>query len=462
MRVLTTAAAAIVALFVMIVPLAANAQDGRADWLDIELGKSVVLETPANATAIAITDPAVADVVTLATARKLQVQGVSVGSTDLVIQLGPGSAPIIYEITVHRDLSDLIRRVEAIVDGDPPRVFPLNGRIVVQGDVDDLITLEHVAQVSRLYDEEFVNLMTVTGDHQVQLDVVFAEVNRSAFRELGINALFGDPDLGVGSFNSAAGSTQNGPLVNTELSDIFAQGAGIPGTSTSNFNLIGWVGGSINLGAVLSVLDDHKLSKVLAQPSLVALSGQQAEFLAGGEIPIATPNATGNIRINYKEYGIKLVFVPTVLGGTVIDMRVYVEVSDVDFSSSSQISGISVPGFTTRKSQSHVRVDSGMTFALAGLLSETSSSTVARIPLLGDIPLVGSLFRYVRHQRDETELMIFVTPRLVRPLGPGEVPAPPGTTENHNPNDIELFLLGLDSRPGSRTAQPTGDVGLQR
>jgi pilus assembly protein CpaC len=154
--------------------------------------------------------------------------------------------------------------------------------------------------------------------------------------------------------------------------------------------------------------------------------------------------------------------VPTVLGGDVIDMRVYVEVSEPDFASGTRITGIQVPGFVSRKGRTHLRVDNGMTFAMAGLLSENTVYARSEVPGLGRIPLIGTLFRYTRHVREETELLIMVTPRLVRPLAPGEVPAAPGTTENNNPSDVELFLFGMGHRTGSRSAKPTADVGLQR
>lgn len=153
---------------------------------------------------------------------------------------------------------------------------------------------------------------------------------------------------------------------------------------------------------------------------------------------------------------------PTVLAGDVIDLRVYVEVSQVDYSTTSRIVGLEIPGFISRKSRTHLRLGSGMTFAMAGLLQESTEYQRAQIPLLGDLPIVGTLFRYVRHRRDEKEMMIFVTPRLVRPMGPGEVPAAPGTTEDNNTTDLQFFLLGLDRRPGSRTAEPAGLIGLQR
>ena len=218
-----------------------------------------------------------------------------------------------------------------------------------------------------------------------------------------------------------------------------------------------------SLQAFLSVLEQNSLARTLVQPTLVALSGQEATFLAGGEIPVPVGQVNGFISIEYKKYGIGVAFVPTVLSGDVVDMRVSVSVSDIDPSSGIQLVGVSVPGLTVREVVSHLRLRSGMTFAMAGLLSEHTVATRSQIPLLGDIPLIGTLFRYVQHDRQETELMIFVTPTLVRPMAAADVPPPPGTTENYNPSDLDLFLLGsLTAGPATRTAQPTGAYGLAR
>jgi pilus assembly protein CpaC len=444
-------------------------EQGGGSWLDIEVGKSVTITTPKVPTAIAITDPNVAVTQTLGAANKIQVQGVSIGTTDLVVQFGPGIQPLIYEVTVHRDLSDLIRRIDSIVEGEPPRVYPLGERIVVEGTVDDLDTLEQVALVSRIYDGEFVNLMSVRGDHQVQLEVMFAEVSRTGTRQLGLNVLFGDRNLAVGMIGPASGTSQ---FANPGVTGLMQQG--------SQQALSGFVGGpvvggitlgsyiqAIDLTTVLGLLDDYKLGKILAQPTLLSLSGQQSEFLAGGEVPIPVPQGGGGgqaqISIQYKEYGVKLAFVPTVLAGDVIDVRMYLEISEPYYSVATQVGGLSVPGFVTRKGSNHLRLESGKTFAVAGLLSDNVSFARVGIPGLGRLPLVGTLFRTVRHVREETEVVIYVTPRLVRPLAAGEVPAAPGTTENNNPSDFELFLLGMDHRPSSRTVSPTtGAVGLQR
>lgn len=438
---------------------AADKLDVDAEWVDVEVGQSFIFRQPKPIARVLISDDSVAELKLLEEGQ-FQVRGVSVGTTDLWVWYRDNpKRPVKYELTIHRDLSDLIRRVDQVVDATPPRVYPLEDRLVVEGPVASVEVLEQVANMARVYDEEFVNLMTVTGDHQIQLRVVFAEVNRTALRQMGLNGMYGASNfLGIG---------MNGPNISlvqgAARSGVTAlNGGSVPAPSAEAFNLLGVFGDPINVTAILSVLEQNSLSKTLAQPTLVALSGQQAEFLAGGEIPIPVAQFGNRISIEFKEYGVKLVFVPTVLGEDVVDVRVYVEVSDIDSATSIRITGIEIPGFLSRKSQSHLRLKSGSTFAMAGMLHETTRATISKVPLLGDIPVVGTLFRHVQHRHNESELMIFVTPELVRPMAAGEVPDPPGTTEINNPNDFELFLLGLDHAVGTRTAEPTGQIGLAR
>jgi pilus assembly protein CpaC len=434
-------------------PTVAWAQD---DWIDIEVGKSKVQEFAGKVVAIAITDPQVARVQQLGNSSRFQVQGVSVGTTDLIVTMEGTAKPLAFEVTVHRDLSDLIRRVDAIVEGEPPRVYPLGEHIVVQGPVDDLDTLEQISQVATVFDPEFVNLMTVRGDHQVQLEVVFADTSRSGLRELGVNLYWG-----IGSNGWVATDGPNSiaarPIVDAETGAVLVNNP-VGGA----FDIITAFARPINAAAIFSVTDDYRLTKTLNQPTLVALSGQQAEFLSGGKVPVPVPGALGMIQVGFEQYGTRLLFTPTVLAGDVIDLRVYVEVSALDFSTVTRLAGLEIPGFVVQSSKTHLRVGSGMTFAMAGLLQKSTQYEKAQFPLLGDIPVVGNLFRYIRHRREERELVIFVTPRLVRPLGPGEVPAAPGTAEDNNTTDLQFFLFGLDRRPGSRTAEPAGSIGLQR
>jgi len=423
----------------------------NSEFLDIELGRSIVVEEYARGGEVSLTDESVADVKILTAPNgilRVQILGKALGSTDIVLNIDGRDEPIVRKITVHRDITDLVRRVRDIVPENTPRIYPMEGRLVVQGAVDDLDTLEQVALVTRIYDPDFVNLLTVRGDHQVQLKVVFAEVSRTAIRQLGLNILYNGSNLSGGIVQGARGSIL--PTQNYQLP--LAEGP---------FQIFAIAKGA-NIAAMLSIMDQYNLSKVLAQPTLVALSGQEADFLAGAEVPVPVPGQNGTVTIDFHEFGTKLSFVPTVLRDDVIDVRVDMEFSERDESLAVSVAGVSVPGFTSRKAKSHVRIKNTETFAIAGLLSERTTMVRSQVPGLGDIPVIGALFRTVAHQKVETELMIFVTPELVRPMAPGEVPPPPGTTENNNPTDLELFLLGKDTRGNSKIAAPSGAVGIER
>ncbi len=449
----------------------AYAQDvPRTQWLEVEVGQSSIQKSSRPFARVLISDPDVAEIKLLEQGQ-FSIRGISVGSTDLwVWYRDDPEHPEVFELSVHRDLSDLVRRVAEITPGDtsPPRIYPMEDRIVVEGAVSDLITLERIAAVSEVYDEQFVNLMSVRGDHQVQLEVVFAEVSRTAMREMGLSVMGNNEVVNGGLVSSGASGDRGYVSSNDARYTRIQMGELINGGVTQTvgnggFALMGAiVSDAVDLQAALSVLEQHGITKILAEPKIVALSGQQAEFLAGGEIPIPVSQSNNGITLEFKEYGVKLVFVPTVLGDEVIDMRTYVEVSEIDAATSTRITGIEIPGFISRKAESHLRMSNGMTFAMAGMLSESTRYTKAQIPILGDIPILGAAFRYTKHERDETELMIFVTPRLVRPMAPGEVPLYPGATEDNNPNDFELFLLGMDHKAGSRTAEPTGNHGMER
>lgn len=440
---------------------ASAAEKGKA-VLDVGMGESIIQKDTRAIARVLLSDPSIAEL-RLLEEGQYQLRGLAVGSTDLWVWYRDDIGhPVTFKVVVSADMTDIARRVKEAVPtgGDAPRIYPVKDRIVVEGEVDDLQTLERIAAIARIYDPEFVNLLSVKGDHQVQLRVVFAEVNRTGLRELGIN-LFTNPSGMMGTLtgpNETSSSLFRYNLKNN-YPNISEGLIGAPGAGT--FNLVAYLF-NYKTAALLSVLEQQSIARTLAKPTLTALSGQQAEFMAGGEIPIPVSQTNNQISIEFKEYGVKLVFVPTVLSSEVIDMRAYVEVSEIDPSNGVRLSGIEIPAISIRKGESHLRLGSGMTFAMAGMLSERTTANRSQIPLLGDIPLIGSLFRYVSHERAETELVIFVTPELVRPLGRGEVPAPPGTTEGYNPSDLELFLLGSLNHGGSRTAEPTGAGGMYR
>ena len=455
------------ALVWMALAAPAYAQQASTEWIDVEMGKSHIHTLPGRYRTVLVSDPEVAEVEAI-DQDQFSVRGLTVGSTDLWIWLKGVDEPLHYLISVRQDLTDLARRIgELSGSSNPPRIYPIKDRLVVDGPVADLQTLERITAVARLFDPEFVNLMSVQGDHQVQLEVVFAEVSRTAMREMGLNVLWGDAALGFG-LNGPNSTNGGGVTQQLDLQNSINFGTA-PAPSTGTFSILGVLDSAtvdwLDVSAILSVLEQYNISKILAEPTLVALSGQQAEFLAGGEIPIPVAQTNNRITVEFKEYGVKLVFVPTVLADEVVDMRVYIEVSEIDGTTGTRITGIEIPGFVSRKGESYLRIENGRTFAMAGMLSDSMDSTRAKIPILGEIPIVGAFFSYNTHRRDETELMIFVTPRLVRPLAPEEVPPPPGAMEDNNPNDFEFFLLGLDHRLGSRgddSTAPSGPVGMSR
>jgi pilus assembly protein CpaC len=440
----------------VLLPTSAMAQSEDSAWLDIELGKSLILETASDPTTIAVTDATICIAQTMGNARKIQVQGLEIGNTDLVIQFGDHGNDLTYDVVVHRDLSDLIRTIDTITEGTPPSVYPLEDRIVIQGPVDDLDTLEQVAQMTQIFDPQFVNLMTVRGDHQVQLEVVFAEISRSGSRELGLNVLWGNAKKSIGIGTESASASLVGNLL-PELAGQLAPGIETPAPAAGLFQVAGFVS-QINLGAILGIIQEYKLGRILAKPTLVTLSGQSGSFMAGGEVPIQTTQGLGSVSTEFKPYGVQMDFVPTVLAGNVVDLVVNITVSEIDQGTGSN----GVAGMLSRQGSSHLRITSGMTFAMAGMINEHINYVRSGAPGLSKIPVLGALFRTVRHVRTETEVVIFVTPRLVRPLAAGEIPAYPGTTENNNPGDMELFLLGLDRQPRSRSAKPTAKIGLRR
>lgn len=443
-------------------------QEPSTTLLDIEVGKAIVIQLPYAPSSVSITDPNIANQVAIdpRDPTRWQIQGLAIGSTDLTFNAS-GRKPEIYEINVHRDLSDLTRRVRVLAAPNPPKVYPMQGRIVVDGDVADLDTLERVALVARTYDPEFINLMRVRGDHQVQIDVLFAEVSRTATKSLGVNLAVAIPS--VGSFGSVTGimdSPSNG-LMQLPL-------------ATDKFNLFGLISAGVDIGFVLQMLDSFGVAKIKAKPTLVALSGQSAEFHSGGSQPIPVPNAQGTPSIKFRDFGVGLKVVPTVLSGDVIDLQIGVSMSALDYANSIQLFGSTIPGFRERRVNTHVRMASGMTFAVAGLLEENQTSTRSQAPGLGAIPIIGSFFRNVSRQQTETEMMVYVTPHLVRPMGAEEIPPLPYGLEENNPNDLSLFFMGRverapkkdkdgkkkkkkdQSSPEESPASPRGDVGMER
>jgi pilus assembly protein CpaC len=425
-------------------------------------GESLVRVAPRAVTRFLLSDPSIAEV-RLLSQDQYQVRGLARGSTDLWIWYAdaPGR-PHRHALAVGARLEDLQKRVNEAAPGAGVRVSALRDRIVAEGTIADAETLERVARVLRVHDPSFVNLLTVRADQQVQLKVTFAEVNRSSLRQMGLNGLYSEKAALAGVVGPQT-STVAGRLRTAARGAVPSVNDGLLGAASSGaFQIVGWMGGAPGGAAILSVLEENDLARTLARPTLVALSGQSATFHGGGRIPIPVQQQNNQVSISFEEYGVRLRFVPTVLAGEIIDVQATVEVSELDPGNALRLSGVEVPAIRTRRGESRLRLGSGSTFALAGMLSERTTSTRSAIPLLGDIPVVGSLFRFVRHDRSDTELVIFVTPELVKPIAPGQAPSPPGA-ELVTPGDLSLFLLGHAGGAGQPAAvTPVGPAGMER
>ena len=414
--------ATLTGLLVGALALPAHADDHTIDALDLSVGQSLIHKVDRPVARVLVSNPDVAEVQLLEEGQ-VQLLGSSLGTTDVWIWYRADlEQPERYLLSVRRDLSDLERRLDELFDGSSPvKAYTLNDRLVLEGTVSDLEAIEDVSRLASVYDADFVNLLEVAGDHQVQLRVVFAEVNRSNLRELGLDALWSDGGLL--------------PDVDLDLQVVE------PGTFPDAFQIVGAFSSDTSVAATLSVLEAHHLSRTLARPTLVALSGQEAQFLAGGEVPVPVAQYGDRTTIEYREYGVKVTFVPTVLAEGIVDLEVYVEVSDLDTANAVTTESVTVPALASRKSQSHLRIEDGKTFAMAGMLDESVQARRSEVPVLGRIPILGALFRSVEHETSELELMIFVTPELVRPQDAEELPPPPGH-DMISPTDFELFLLG--------------------
>jgi len=420
--------------------------------LAIYLHQSEVLDTPWPVKRVSVTQPAVADVKVL-TPRQMLVQGKANGSTDLIIW-SEDEQVLRYRVDVTVDMRRLAEQLKALFPTANLDLSESQGNVIVRGALD---TADHAAELHRFFEVSgirYVDLARLAGIQQVMIKVRVAEVSRSALRVLGINAFGTGHDFFGGSTIAPSGGTAINPI-SIGVPD------GAPATAGRPFQLpfqfIGDTGvgqsvtlfagfPTINLEVFLQALAENQYLRVLAEPTLVALSGEEASFLAGGEYPIpvvqgASVGGAAAISVEYRQFGVRLKFRPIVLGDGGIQLRVEPEVSQLSSSGAVEIQGFQIPALTTRRAETTLRLQSGQTFAMAGLISHTVSARVSRVPGLGDIPVLGALFRSVRYQNDETELVVLVTATLVEPQSLASMPPLPG--EAHvPPNDWELYAEG--------------------
>jgi len=426
-------------------------QDGL---IRIGVNKTSVINTRVPYKQVSIGQPEVADVNTVGPTSIL-VTAKKQGTTQLIVWDEQGRSQQV-DVVVEFDPQTLREQLDANFPGAKITASSAGGGIVLRGRVPNLQTAEQAVALAGVYSERVLNFMEVSGGQQVMLQVRFAEVSRSATNALGVNVGFTD-----GRSFGASNIGQVNPFSVT-AGDL-ATAAVNPAVTVFGRAQIG----DTTIDVFINALRQNNLLRILAEPNLIAMSGQEANFLAGGEFPIPVTQSgdTGGgnaITIEYREFGVRLKMVPVVLGDGRIRLKVAPEVSDLDFTTAVRFGGFVVPGLTSRKLETTVELGDGQTFAIAGLLNNSITATKDVTPVLGDVPLLGALFRSVRYQRKETELVVLVTPRLVDALNPGDVPTLPGE-HWRDPNEADLFLnqdLGGEVPPrtkGDPATQPVSE-----
>lgn len=395
-------------------PPAQSFRNDAAERIVLTAGRSTVVSTDFDITRIAVTNPAIADAVVVKP-REVLVDGKSAGTVSLIVW-GADSRKH-YDVVVDSGVSLLQQNFQDLFRGEDINVAVTENSVILSGAVSNNEVMLRAAEIARAAfpKSSIVNMLQLPGgspSQQVMLQVRFAEVNRNAFLQAGLT-LFAIRD----SF-AARSTTQQfaGPDFDDEKAGLLQ--------FTDYLNLF-FFHRKEGLGGVLKALQGRGLLQSLAEPNLIAYNGQEASFLAGGEIPIpVVQGLTGNISVVYKEFGIRLNFTPTI-AGDVIRLKLRPEVSTLDFNNGVILSGFRIPALNTRRAETDVELRDGQSFAIAGLMNNISQADKQAIPLLSKLPIIGNLFKSRADRAEQTELIVLVTPRLVRPLDPDEVPPLP-------------------------------------
>jgi pilus assembly protein CpaC len=414
---------------------------GAAREMMLEAGQNRLLLLSEQIARVAVADPNVADL-KVVTPTQVLLTAKNPGTTDLTLW-NRSDEPLVIALQVARSVEALRRQLKELFPKEKVSVSAAGELVVLTGEVSDLRVPERMAEVARLHAKQVANLVSVSGTHQVQLEVRFAEVSRTGLRTIGVN-LFGAAKDGHGGaqlgFGPSFGAFSNVPQPSAGQPPFYlAQPFG------NAFQLFFGSNNPIPFSVTLALLEENGLAKVLAEPTLVTLSGQEAKFLAGGEIPVPLSSTLGQVTVTWKKFGIQLAFTPTVLDEGTINLRMAAEVSDIDVTAGITVGGTFIPGLSSRQAEATLRMGDGQSFAVAGLMSDKVRSTIDEVPWLGRLPILGALFRSSSYKRQETELLVVVTARLVKPVPPHLVPVLPTDFDGIEPDNFSFFFLGLDA-----------------
>ena len=402
------------------------APSAEASALHVLVGRSLVISSQARIYRVSVADPAIVDALVVSPTQIL-VNGKSGGTASLVIWDETGQSQA-FDVYVDMDVSELVAKIHQVVPNEPVQVEARGGVITLSGMMSSQAVVDHVVAVAQAMaprKESVVSLLQVPAPKsgEVLLEVKFADVDRSTLSQFGVNLLSTSPAKNVfttttGQFSPPAvqsGETITGTSTVTSTAAVSA--AGVPITLGQLLNIFIFRS-DINLGAVIQALQEKNLLQILAEPNVLAETGKEALFLDGGQFPFpVVQGATGGVpvvTIQFREYGVKLAFTPLITPEGLIHLKVAPEVSSLDYTNALTIQGFTIPSIATRSVQSEMVLKDGQSFLIAGLVNNQVTEQFSKIPGLGDLPILGKFFQSHSTSKSQDELLVMVTPHIVR------------------------------------------------
>ena len=430
---------------------AAGASDTATSEVQLLVGRSTLLNVGNSITRVSLTSPNVADAM-VTTPSQLLIHGKAPGTISMFVWDKAGGIKR-FEVVVRRDLSQLGEQLKQLFPGEPIEIHSNGKDVVISGVVTSKYVVDKAAEVAAGYvekKEDVVNLLRQqegVATNQVLLRVRFAEVSRSAMTELGASVFANGADQGRWFGRTTTDQIPGPRFDDSKL--IF-----------SDFLNLFLFDAKNQIGGVIRALQNKGLFQSLAEPNLIAENGKEASFLAGGEYPYPVVQGGGDrnsVTIQFKEFGVRLNFTPTIVGDDLVKVKVRPEVSSLDFSNALTLEGFRVPAISTRRTETEVELQDGQTFAIAGLMNNTMTSQMQKIPGIGDIPILGLLFKSKAAQKNQTELVVMITPQILRRGSTGVSPKLPNLIEPFMPPASKTVPAPAPWNPGApaqAAAQP--------
>lgn len=403
-------------------------ETGEPQTLHLLVGRSLVISSPTRIKRVSLADPEIAEALVVSPTQVL-VNGRKPGGVSLMVWDEADQSQA-FEVSVDIDVLGLSQKIHEVFPSENVHIDTSKDVVILTGNASSAAIADKILEVVKGAAPKVTSMMQVpaapTGE--ILLQVRFAEVDRTALSQFGINILSLPGAKNVGSISTQQFAPPQ--LINQSGSGGTGGGTGSASFGLSDLMNVFLFRPDINLAVTIKALQEKNLLQILAEPNLLTASGKEASFLAGGEFPYPVPQSSGasgyaTITIQFKEFGIRLSFTPTFTPDGQIHLKVKPEVSSLDYANSLQIQGYTVPGLSTRRVESEMDLADGQSFAIAGLMDNRVTEQLEKIPWIGDVPVLGKLFQSKSFQRSKDELLVVVTPTIVKPLNPGLVPHGP-------------------------------------